>query len=101
MIEEFLKREGAVTVANSVSALYAIEGEKVAFVLCGLRERDTTYNLVIFESGCSFALACNGSFWINNKNETKRILERRESILKMYADDYYKVRAVLRNLYGE
>jgi len=101
MIEEYLKKEHAVSVANTTNALRALRGERVAFILFGYEGSLTHYNLIVFESGCSLALASNGSYWINNKEVTKRLITRKIHEIEKTASEIEAAKKAYELIFGE
>jgi len=90
MIEEYLKKKHATSIANSPDALAeALPGEKVRCVVLNVEiNPGVKAHIVLFESGCSLLLYSSGSYEIINASYTKTILKSELQRLKTAAKAY-------------
>jgi hypothetical protein len=101
MIEEYLKNKHAITSANSEEDMECLAGETIVSILPCCADPSSGegwLNIFVFSSGCSFVQHSKGGFWVNDKEETKKVLNLQIGKLKSDAEKYATLQKLLQSL---
>jgi len=101
MIEEYLKNKHAVSSANSEEDMECLAGEIIVSILpycTDPSDHEGWFNIFVFSSGCSFVQHSKGGFRVNDKEETKKVLNCQIGKLKSDAEKYATLQKLLQSL---